>query len=33
MPRAALEAEAVAVEAPLDMIAKHILGWASWAQV
>ncbi|APV50912.1 hypothetical protein BWI17_15170 [Betaproteobacteria bacterium GR16-43] len=31
MPRAALEAEAVVVEAPLDKIAKHILGWASWA--
>jgi len=33
MPRAALEAEAVAVEAPLDKIAQHILGWASWAEV
>jgi two-component system chemotaxis response regulator CheB len=33
MPRAALEAGAVVVEAPLDQIAKQVLAWASWAQV
>lgn len=33
MPKAALEAEAVVVEAPLDQIAKQVLAWASWAQV
>ena len=33
MPKAALEAGAVVVEAPLDKIATHILAWASWAEV
>jgi two-component system chemotaxis response regulator CheB len=33
MPKAALENGAVAVEAPLDKIAKHVLGWASWTDV
>lgn len=33
MPKAALENGAVVVEAPLDRIAKHILGWSSWTDV
>jgi two-component system chemotaxis response regulator CheB len=33
MPKAALEAGGVIVEAPLDKIASQVLAWASWARI